>query len=137
MDTLILAAGILEEILAHARAGYPLEICGLIAGCEGEGRELYRGQNVARTPETAFEMDATTLARQIDFEERGLALVAVYHSHPHGPDRPSPLDVAQAFYPDAVHIICSLAAFQNPTVKGFRIADGSVWEVRLLRTFDN
>ncbi len=137
METLVLAAGIVEEILAHAREGYPLEVCGLIAGCKGEGRELYRGQNVARTPETAFEMDATTLARQIDFEERGLMLAAVYHSHPRGPDRPSPVDVAQAFYPEVVHIICSLAALEYPTINGFRIADGSVWEVRLLRTFDN
>ena len=43
---------------------------------------LYRGRNVSPTPAVAYELDVETLARQIEFEEQGLTLAAIYHSHP-------------------------------------------------------
>jgi proteasome lid subunit RPN8/RPN11 len=38
-------------------------------------------------------------------EAQGLEMVGIYHSHPHGPDSPSPTDIAEAYYPDAVYLI--------------------------------
>jgi proteasome lid subunit RPN8/RPN11 len=121
----------LEKIIAHAREGCPEEICGIIAGKEGVGDVLYRGRNVSPTPRVAYELDEATLVRQIEFEEQGLTLAALYHSHPAGPETPSPTDVKRAFYPDSVYLICSLADPARPVVRGFRIADGRVTEVRL------
>jgi proteasome lid subunit RPN8/RPN11 len=56
--------------------------------------------------------------------------LAIYHSHPQGPSVPSPTDIAEAFYPDSVYIILSLAQ-QPPSVRAFRIVGGVVTEVEL------
>jgi proteasome lid subunit RPN8/RPN11 len=129
---LLLPGEIVAEIIAHAQIGYPDEVCGIIAARSGVGVALYRGQNVSPTRQTAYELDAETLARQIEFEEQGLTLAAIYHSHPAGPETPSPTDVARAFYPDSVYIICSLAEPDRPSVRGFRIVNGQVQEVLLV-----
>ena len=121
----------MSAILDHAREGYPDEVCGLIAGRQETGLVLYRGQNVASAPWVSFELDAGTLLRQIEFEEQGLELVAIYHSHPTGPDEPSATDVARALYPAAAALICSLAGAQ-PALRAFRIVDGRVNELDLV-----
>jgi proteasome lid subunit RPN8/RPN11 len=82
----------------------------------------------------AYELDHDTLARQIDFEDAGLELVAIYHSHPQGPEGPSETDIERAGYPQAVYIICSLAQPALPILRGFRIDAGRAWEVRLENT---
>ena len=117
-----------HEIVEHARAGYPNEVCGLIAGRQGMGLVVFRGQNVAPAPRVSFELDAQTLLRQMEFEEQGLELVAIYHSHPAGPEEPSPTDVVCAFYPEAAAIICSLAG-ADPRLRAFSIVDGQVSEL--------
>jgi proteasome lid subunit RPN8/RPN11 len=128
--SLRLLAALGHEIIAHARAGYPNEICGLIAGRQGVGLVLYRGQNVAPEPRVSFELDANTLLRQMEFEEQGLELVAIYHSHPAGPEKPSETDVARACYPQAAAIICSLAG-PHPGLRAFSIVDDKVTELEL------
>jgi len=127
----VLAGGMREEIIAHAQAGYPEEVCGIISGRDGVAVELFRGRNVSPRPRTTYEMDVETLMRQIAFDDAGLMLAAIYHSHPAGPPAPSPTDIARAFYPDSVYIICSLADAAQPSLRGFRIVDGTVWEVAL------
>ncbi len=68
----------------------------------------------------------------IDFEDAGLELVAIYHSHPRGPETPSPSDIAHAFYPDSVYLIVSLAMPDQPMVRGFRITDRRAREVAII-----
>jgi len=133
MEAFVLSAVLADEIVAHAREGYPEEVCGFIAGRHGVGVALYRGRNVSATPRVAYELDVETLAQQIEFEEMGLALVAIYHSHPAGPETPSETDLARAFYPDAACVICSLADRARPTLRAFRIVAGRAWEVSLVR----
>ncbi|PKO23199.1 MAG: hypothetical protein CVU38_05430 [Chloroflexi bacterium HGW-Chloroflexi-1] len=131
MEHFTLAPGMAAEIIAHAHAGYPEEVCGIIAGRPEIAVALHRGRNVSPTPRVAYELDVKTLARQIAFEDEGLTLAAIYHSHPAGPETPSPTDVARAFYPESVHIICSLADPRRPSLRGFRIVEGQVQEVGL------
>ncbi len=132
MATFSLPPGMRAEIIAHARAGCPEEVCGIIAGTAEEGAMLYRGRNTSAAPAVAYELDDETLAKQIEFEDAGLAMAAIYHSHPRGPQTPSSTDVERAFYPDSVYLICSVADPDRPTVRGFRIADGQVSEVTLV-----
>lgn len=120
-----------DEIVAHAQAGFPEEVCGIIAGRDGWAVALYRGRNVSSTPRVAYELDVDTLVRQIEFDEVGLTLAAIYHSHPAGPETPSETDIARATYPDSVYLICSLADPSRPVLRGFRIVAGRVWEVML------
>jgi len=127
----LLAAGMREDLLAHARVGFPEEVCGIISGRDGVAIELHRGRNVSPLPQTTYELDVETLMKQIAFDDAGLMLAAIYHSHPAGPPAPSPTDIARAFYPDSVYIICNLADPAQPSLRGFRIVDGTVWEVAL------
>lgn len=121
-----------QEIIAHAAAGYPEEVCGILSGRDGAAAALYPGRNVSPRPQVTYELDVETLARQIEFEDAGLMLAAIYHSHPAGPEIPSPTDIARAAYPEAVYIICSLADRTRPCLRGFRIVDGGVREVALV-----
>jgi len=120
-----------DEIIAHARGGFPEEVCGIIAGRDDAAVALYRGRNVSPTPRVAYELDVETLTRQIEFDDSGLTLAAIYHSHPAGPEIPSETDIRRATYPDSVYLICSLADFARPSVRGFRIVAGKTWEVAL------
>ncbi|MGC8781046.1 MAG: Mov34/MPN/PAD-1 family protein [Anaerolineae bacterium] len=127
-----LPAELRADIIAHARAGYPEEVCGIIAGRNNVAVALYRGRNVSPTPRVAYELDPETLIKQIAFEEAGLTLAAIYHSHPAGPETPSATDIARAAYPDSVYLICSLADPARPVLRGFRIVAGQVTEVQLI-----
>ena len=131
MDSFALGSELAQAIIAHALQGYPHEVCGIVAGRGEVGVALFPGRNVSPTPQVAYELDADTLVRQIEFEEAGLMLAAIYHSHPNGPETPSPTDIAMAFYPDSVHVICSLTDPERPTLRGFRIANGEPREVLL------
>jgi [CysO sulfur-carrier protein]-S-L-cysteine hydrolase len=130
MEVFRFAPSLISAIIDHARTGFPEEVCGLIAGHKRLGLELYQARNVAREPRTHFEVDLDTLARQIEFSDRGLDLAAIYHSHPQGPEVPSETDRDAAFYPEAVYIICSLSE-SEPVLRGFRIVGSQVWEVSL------
>lgn len=112
---------LVAEILQHAQTGYPEEVCGLIAGKEGAPVAVHPGRNISPTPQVAYELDHETLALQIGFEERGLALWGIYHSHPQGPETPSETDVQMAFYPDATYVIVSLASRERPVLRAFRL----------------
>ncbi len=127
---LALPDALLRQILDHAQAGYPEEICGLISGKGAAGGgvaplAVHAGRNISPTPAVAYELDHETLALQIAWEEQGLALWGIYHSHPQGPETPSETDASLAFYPEAVYIIVSLAEREQPIVRGFLISASS------------
>jgi proteasome lid subunit RPN8/RPN11 len=131
-----MSAGIAAQIGAHARSGYPHEVCGLVAGRSGVVTAAYPGRNISPTPADTYELDHDTLARVFDFEDAGLELVAIYHSHPRGPETPSPTDIAYAFYPDSVYLIISLTTPDQPVVRGFRITDRRAREVAIIVEYD-
>jgi len=58
-------------------------------------------------------------------------LLAVYHSHPITVAYPSKTDVAFAFWPEAVYLICSLEHPDDPVLRGFRIIDEVISEIDL------
>ena len=124
-----MSAEIAAQIVEHARSGYPAEVCGLVAGRGGVATAAYPGRNISPTPAVTYELDHDTLARVFEFEDAGLELAAIYHSHPRGPETPSPTDIAHAFYPDSVYLIVSLATPDRPVVRGFRITVEGVREI--------
>lgn len=78
-----------SAIADHAIAEHPREACGLVVA--QDGRETYaRCRNVASTPSEHFVMSAEDYARAEDLGE----IVAVVHSHPGAPARPSAADLA-------------------------------------------
>jgi proteasome lid subunit RPN8/RPN11 len=114
-----LPRSIYAEIIAHAIEGAPAEVCGVLAGIDGRATELVRGRNEATNPIMDYWIDGQTLLKQFDFEDRGEAMVAIYHSHPVDDAYPSATDARNAYYPDAVYLICSLGDASHPVVRGY------------------
>ncbi len=131
-----------EEIVAHARAEYPNEMCGLIIGDaaaadEGHALRFEPTCNKAASP-YRYEIDPDDLLRlTIATDDADEAFWAIVHSHTHTPAIPSPTDVGLAFYPDSLYLLVSLSdAEADPTtgapgVRAWRIVGGEVHEVRL------
>ena len=125
-----LPAELLDKMVDYARSRYPKEACGLLVGRGGQTRFLPM-ENLLDS-ETAFEIDPALLASTFrSLRESGEELVAIFHSHPKGPAEPSKRDLARAYYPEAGHIIVSLADWESPQVRGFRIIDGQSYEIEL------
>lgn len=115
-------------IIAHARAEAPKEACGILAGLDGRVRRVYRLRNVAPQPETRYQADPEGQLRAfLDMERRGLAMLAIYHSHPTSPAYPSATDLALAYYPDTYYLIISLAQ-RLPVIRCFSLNGGLIKE---------
>lgn len=131
MNTLVIPGELYEEMVTHLRSVWPLEGCGLLAGQDGRIAKHYPISNRLNSP-TTFEMDAEQLVTAVlDLESQGMTLLAIYHSHPHGPAAPSPTDIAQANYPETVQIIVSFRHPAHPQVEGYEIKNGRVRSVSL------
>ena len=114
-----------EEMVRHARSEAPNECCGMIASRDGEAVKLYRARNAAASP-LRYEMDGAEQYRiQMEIEDAGLDLGAIYHSHTRTEPYPSQTDINLAFYPDAVCVIVGLAG-EEPLVRAYTIRDGKV-----------
>ena len=122
----------LNQILEHLQGCYPLEGCGLVAGNEaGWVTAVYHIDNILQSP-TAYEMDPRQqIQAMLDLEAQGWQLLAIYHSHPQGPNYPSPTDIALAFYPEAANIIVSLQDRAVPKIRAFTIVAHKVAETSI------
>ena len=121
---LTIAASIHWTMLAHCRFVKPQEACGLLAGVDGCATVLYVIENRLHSS-VAYEMDGRQqVLAMLDAEDRGLQLLAVYHSHPNGPASPSSRDIREAYYPELVQVIVSLADAERPVARAFLIAAG-------------
>jgi proteasome lid subunit RPN8/RPN11 len=119
-----------EEIIAHARSEAPNECCGMIASRDGEAVKVYRATNAAASP-LRYEIDGAEQYRiQMQIENSGLDLGAIYHSHTRTEPYPSQTDINLAFYPDALYLIVGLAD-EEPEVRAFTIREGQVRDAHL------
>ena len=123
---------LINQILAHSQSHPEQEVCGLIGAREGEPGTCYPVANAAEEPDRLFRMDpAGQIAAMRAMRERGEELFAVYHSHPDAPPRPSPRDLAEDPYPEALKLIVSLDTRGVLQMRGFRQGDGEAEEVPL------
>src|SRR5437868_2293765 len=98
-----LPAEVRDEIFAHARTGYPHEVCGLLLGKmhgvgpsdEREARSAFRARNLnTDRPHDRYLMDPESIsAADRMARERGLEIVGFYHSHPDHPAKASETDL--------------------------------------------
>jgi proteasome lid subunit RPN8/RPN11 len=116
---------IIAEIIAHARQEVPLEACGYLAAKEGVVEAAYALVNQEQSPEH-FSFDPEEQFRVLRAARaKGLQIVAVYHSHPASPPRPSVEDIKLAFDAQMIYLIVSLVG-REPEVKAFRIKEQQV-----------
>lgn len=117
---------IYDDIIAHAREGFPLEVCGILGGRDGIVSAIYRMTNTDASNEH-FMMDPREQFSVVkELRARGLAMTAIYHSHPETPARPSAEDIRLALTPGVSYAIVSLAEPDNPVLKSFQISAGTV-----------
>jgi proteasome lid subunit RPN8/RPN11 len=76
-------------LVAHAEEEAPNEACGLVAFRDGVAERYVRGRNAAASP-YRFELEVDPESWFL--EDEGYEL-AVFHSHPSSPPRPSRTDV--------------------------------------------
>src|SRR5918911_3190195 len=125
-----IARELYEEIIDHARAEAPNECCGMVASRDGAAVRVYRATNAAASP-LRYEIDGAEQYRiQMEIEDAGLDLGAIYHSHTRTEPYPSQTDINLAFYPDAHYVIVGLAG-EEPEVRAFTIRDGQVREAEV------
>ncbi len=130
-DTIHFAVGLLGEIVGRARLAAPRECCGLLVGTRSRVDECVATANVDRHP-SRYQVDpAAHIALNRRLRGSGRAIVGVYHSHPRGGGDPSPTDVAEALYPDFIHVIVSAVFDGTPEIRAFRISEGKVQRLRL------
>jgi [CysO sulfur-carrier protein]-S-L-cysteine hydrolase len=127
---LILSPGILEQVIQHAKKVYPQEACGLLIGRNTVDRFIPT-RNVSLNPHQ-YEIDpAELIATLRALRETGEDLLAIFHSHPHGPDEPSKTDIERAYYPEAAHLIVSLEELERPRAVAFRIMAGEAVRIEV------
>ena len=134
-----ISAMVRDDIVAHLRRALPNEGVGLLAVNSPDepaggitAVRFYAGTN-AEASATRFTMEpAEVIAALREIDERGWRLGAIVHSHPHGPAVPSPTDLREARYPDALMVIVSLA-LPDPDIGAWWIGwqDGRLAPVRV------
>ena len=134
---LALPRALADEVLAHARRELPNEACGLLSGSLADGRatRFHPARNAEASP-LRYNVDPEDLVRiTFAIEDAGEDLVAIFHSHVRSAAVPSPTDRRAAMYPDAFHLLASLAdpaAAPAAAMRAWRIANGEATEADLL-----
>ncbi len=114
-----------DELVTHARRDFPLEACGILGGTDGVVSEQYPMINTDKSNEHFMMEPREQFAVVKDLRTKGKAMLAIYHSHPETPARPSEEDIRLALTPDVSYVIVSLAG-ETPDVKSYRIEGGEV-----------
>jgi proteasome lid subunit RPN8/RPN11 len=116
----VIPAEVRSALVEHAEAELPNEACGLIVLRDGQAERFVPGRNTAASPyRFELEVDPETWF----LEDEGYEL-AVFHSHPSSPPRPSRTDVeAVGLWEGRPYVILSL---RTGELAGWSIADGRV-----------
>lgn len=120
-----------HEITDHARRDAPREACGLLAGERSQVVRVIPLPNSAADAEKRYVIDPAAYVRALaEIEGQGLSLIGFYHSHPNGDPIPSPTDIREAAYPDAVYVIAGLRGGVSK-LSAWRIRYGEVESVEI------
>ena len=131
METVRIQESVLDAMLAEARRTPAQECCGLLAGREGVITTLLPTTNVLASA-THYEIAPEELFRLFkQMRAEDLQHMGIYHSHPRGPNIPSPTDVKRAFYPDAAYFIVSPALHVAQPVRAFQIRGSQFRELMI------
>lgn len=124
MSIMILPREIYRQLLDLAFTEDPLECCGYLAGEGDIVICVYPMKNVDQS-RVHYSFDPREqFAAVKEIRKQNLEVLAVYHSHPEGPARPSAEDIRLAFDPGIRQVIISLCGGED--VRVFWIKNGQV-----------
>ena len=123
---------IIEELIAQAQKDAPNESCGYLLGIPSTGgdggglvTENYWMENIDHSSEHFSFAPKDQFAALRYAREKGLKILANWHSHPASPSRPSQEDLRLANDPTIRYAILSLLDGQ-PRLNSFKILSGEV-----------
>ena len=137
-----LPRAIADQIVAQARAEYPNEACGVIAGTAdpaagGVALRYEPCRNAAASPYRYLIHPDDGYRVLVAIDDADEAVWAIVHSHVRSPAVPSLTDIGLAQFPEALYVLVSLADDQAdpttraPSLRGWRIVGDAVFEVGL------
>jgi len=125
LEPIELPRRLVNRILHLAQNSPDSEVCGLIGARSGVPETCYPVRNIAAEANTRFRMDPSgQIEAMRNLREKGETLFAIFHSHPAAPAAPSPLDLAEASYPEALYIVISLNTKGVLEMCGYRLDQG-------------
>lgn len=136
-----LSREIRDAIVEHAQAAVPNEACGIVVGDRpaadgGVATRWVPLRNPLASP-YRYAIDPDDLLRlTIETDDADEVFWAIVHSHVSSPARPSPTDLRESHYPDALYLLVSLSPAEAAPdgtlgVRAWRIVEGGVHEVEV------
>ena len=116
---------IIEELIEQAEKDAPDESCGYLLGIGDEVTENYWMENIDPSSEHFSFAPKDQFAALRYAREKGLKILANWHSHPASPSRPSQEDLRLANDPSIRYAILSLLDGE-PKLNSFKILNGEV-----------
>ena len=137
-----LPRAIADAIVAQARAEYPNEACGVIAGTAdpaagGDALRYEACRNAAASPYRYLIHPDDSYRVLVAIDDADEAIWGIVHSHVRSPAVPSLTDTGLAQFPEALYLLVSLADDQAdpatgaPSLRAWRIVDEAMFEVGL------
>jgi [CysO sulfur-carrier protein]-S-L-cysteine hydrolase len=121
----VIPAEVRAALVEHARAEDPNEACGLVVLRDGRAERYVPGRNAASSP-YRFELEVDP---EVWFLEDDGYELAVFHSHPASPARPSRTDVENiGLWEGKPYLILS---GRTGDLAAFTIEDGRIAELEL------
>jgi [CysO sulfur-carrier protein]-S-L-cysteine hydrolase len=121
----VIPAEVREALEEHTRAEDPNEACGLVVLRDGRAERYVPGRNAASSP-YRFELEVDP---EVWFLEDDGYELAVFHSHPASPARPSRTDVENiGLWEGKPYLILS---GRTGDLAAFTIEDGRIAELEL------
>src|SRR3989338_1884429 len=105
---IVVAEQLAREIFAAAEAGWPNEICGILAGSSNRVEKVFAMTNTSGTPKLCYLMDSKEqLKVSKEIRAAGWEMLGIYLSHAESAAYPSARDVELAYYSYALYFIVS------------------------------
>ena len=128
MSPLTIPQSLFRELLDQARKQAPIEACGILGG-RGDHVEVFHPMINTDNSADHFLMDPGEQFKVVRaLRAAGQRMLAIHHSHPASPARPSAEDIRLALTPDVLYTILSLQDANAPVLKAFSVDDGVVVE---------
>ena len=122
---MIIPQSIIDQLISQARQDAPNESCGYLLGSDGVVTENYWMENIDHSPEHFSFAPRDQFAALRYARQKGLKILANWHSHPASPSRPSQEDLRLANDPTIRYAILSLLD-GRPSLNSFKILNGEV-----------
>ena len=129
MSRLVIPQPIIAAIEIQAQNEAPNEACGILGGIGETVLTQYPMTNADKSPDHFTLVPAEQFSVIRKLRAAGQTMLAVYHSHPASPARPSEEDIRLAFASDVVYVILSLEDPDAADIRGFYIENNLVTSV--------